>query len=256
MWYMGTKTEEQDERDYSIRAVDRTCDLLDTLAAAGRAVSLTDLAAACRLPKTSVFRYMATLEARRYVEKVGDTGDYRLGIAMASFQVDHFDRLSRLARPTLERLRNEFGETTNLGLLVGSEIAYLDIVESPHSVRLAARKWDRDAVHCTALGKAIVASLPDAAVCDLIGLRYQRRTDNTITGWIEFQREMVIVRNQGFAVDDEENEVGGRCVAVRIPGDLHVGMSLSAVAARLPREAAANVARRLKEAAEEIAARI
>lgn len=242
------------ERRYNIRAVERTCDILDTLAAATTPVSLSDLSAACDLPKASLFRYLTVLEARRYVDRSAPDGEYRLGVAFANFQVDHFERLANTARPILTKLRDEFGETTNLGLLVGQKVTYLDIVESGHSVRLAARRNDRDDVHCTALGKAIVAAMPEAAVTDLIGVRYERHTAHTIVGWPALKQELTRVRDQGFAVDNEENEVGGRCVAVRIPGDLDAALSVSAVSARLALSEVPPVAKRLRLAAAEVAA--
>jgi IclR family acetate operon transcriptional repressor len=240
------------EKSYAIRAVERTCDILDTLAAANAPVTLSDLAVACNLPKASLFRYLSTLEARKYVEKVEPGGDYRLGIAISNFQVDHFDRLARLARPSLEALRDEFGETSNLGLLTGNEISYLEIVESPHSVRLAARKRDRDAIHCTALGKAIAAELPEAVVSELIGVRYSPRTEHTITRWADLKTELQKVREQGYALDDEENEVGGRCVAVRVPSPLDAAVSVSAIVPRMPMERVPLVAERLKAVAARI----
>jgi IclR family acetate operon transcriptional repressor len=242
------------EKTYAIRAVDRTCDILDTLGAANAPVTLTDLAVACNLPKASLFRYLSTLEARKYVEKVEPAGDYRLGIALSNLQVDHFERLARLARPSLEELRDEFGETSNLGLLTGHEISYLEIVESPHSVRLAARKRDRDAIHCTALGKAVAAELPAGVVSELIGVRYSPRTEHTITRWADLKADLQKVREQGYALDDEENEVGGRCVAVRIPGPLGAAISVSAIVARMPMERVPQVAERLKAVAARIGA--
>lgn len=238
---------------YNIRAVERTCDILDTLAAATRPVSPVDLATACGLPKASLFRYLTVLEARRYVDRA-PAGDYRLGIAFANFQVDQFEQLARVARPALIELRDRFGETANLGLLVGSKVTYLDIVESERSVRLAARKNDRDDLHCTALGKAIIAAMSDASITELIGVRYGKRTVHTSTGWPALKADLARIRSRGFAIDDEENELGGRCVAVRIPGELPAAISVSAISTRLALNEVDEVADQLKIAAARVIA--
>lgn len=250
---MVSETAETNEKGYGIRAVHRVCDLLDALAGSeGDAVALVDLAQVANLPKTSAFRYLATLEERRYVERVGDGAFYRLGTALAALQSNRFDALVDQAHPILEQLRDEYEETTNLGVLTGDAVAYLDIVESRLSVRLAARPGDRDAAHCTALGKALLAEQPDDAVRRLLGQRYERKTDNTLVTWSELQVNLERVRRQGFAVDDEENEIGGRCIAVAIPGT-GAALSLSAPASRMAKARVPAIGQRLRDAAEEIA---
>lgn len=251
---MTAEATSDDPNLYGIRAVERTCDLLDALAAADGPVSLTSLAQACGLPKTSAFRYLSTLVARNYVERVGDTSDFRLGGGVYSLQADHIDRLGQIARPHLERLRDELGETANMGILVGREVAYVDIVESSHAVRLAARLMDRDALHCTALGKALLARMSDEKAASLVGERFSPRTERTLLTWGALRDELERVRTQGYAVDDEENEIGGRCIAVPIPMDSPgMAISVSAVSLRLPMERVADVASRLAEAASLIA---
>lgn len=238
--------------DGRIRAVDRVCDILDVIAAR-EPVSLAEIALACELPKTSAFRYLATLEARRYVDRVGETAEYRLGLAMMNFQSNHFDSLIEVATPLLEQIRDEFEETANLGVLTGSYVSYLAIVESRKSVRLAARPEDKDSVHCTALGKAIVSQMSDQKVHELLGDRYERQTYKTLTTWDALQRDLELVRANGFAVDDEENEVGGRCVAVAIPGPFQAAISLSAPVTGLAEKELDDVARKLRAVAEKIA---
>jgi IclR family acetate operon transcriptional repressor len=242
--------------NYRIRAVDRVCDLLDALAASNEPIALADLANACQLPKTSAFRYLATLEARRYVERTGDGTDYRLGFGLMALQSSHLETLTEKARPVLERLRDDLEETSNLGLLVGSSVVYLSILESPRSVRLAMRQGDKDAVHCTALGKAIVAQMSEDEVLHLLGTRYERRTDHTAVTWQQLKDELNQVRTVGYAVDDEENEIGGRCVAVHLPLDVRAAISISAPSNRLPQSRVPAVGRQLIDAAQEIATRI
>jgi IclR family transcriptional regulator, acetate operon repressor len=223
---------------YYIRAVQRVCDILDLLQESERGVSLPAVADVTGLPKSSAFRYLVTLESRRYVERDAETGDYRLGLAFLPLQARQFDLLAQRARPFLEQLRDQFGETVNLGLLDGNRVIYLMIVESPRAVRLAARPGDRDPVHSTALGKAIAAHLPDARVRALLAAEgLPRKTDRTITRVEDYLSELQTVRDRGYAIDDRENELDGRCVAVPLLGGrLAAAISLSAPAARFPME--------------------
>src|SRR6188472_211643 len=105
-----------DTGGYYIRAVQRVCDILDLLQDAD-GVALPDVAGVTGLPKSSAFRYLVTLESRRYVERDPATGDYRIGLALLPLQGRQFDLLARRLRPALEELRDRFGETVNLGLL-------------------------------------------------------------------------------------------------------------------------------------------
>src|SRR5699024_5109119 len=134
---------------YSIRAVQRVCDILDLIQEHPEGFSLTQVAKAASFPKSSAFRYLATLEERRYVQRDVLTGLFRIGSAFLPLQSQQLSVLADRARPNLERLRDRFEETLNLGMLDGNRVSYVEIVESRRSVRLAARPGDRDSLHCT-----------------------------------------------------------------------------------------------------------
>jgi IclR family acetate operon transcriptional repressor len=245
-----------EERDYSVRAVERVCSILNLLQESIDGVSLMDLAQATDLPKSSAFRYLWTLEAYRYVERDADNGTYRLGLGFVGMQSRHLEMLRQRGRPLLEKLRDELGETLNLGVLDGNAAIYLDIVESRRSVRLAAKRGDHDPIHSTALGKAIAAHMPETQVKEILASSgMPARTGNTITDPDDYFAELTRVRRLGYAIDDGENEVDGRCVAVPIPGTrLPAGLSLSAPSARFPLQDVAKVAKALMGAASAITA--
>ena len=111
------------------------------------------------LPKSSIFRYLATLEARGYVERDGERGRFRVGRRLVTLHSRRLELLARAARPRLDALRDRFQETVNLGVLDGDRVSYLQIVESPQAMRFAAREGDRDPIHSTSLGKAIASQL-------------------------------------------------------------------------------------------------
>lgn len=245
----GSPTE---ERDYTVRAVQRVCAILNLLQeSVDGGVPLPAVAVATGLPKSSAFRYLWTLENHRYVERNPDTGLFQLGLGFVGMQSQHLEVLRERARPLLERLRDEHDESANLGILDGNTVIYLDIVESRRTVRLAASRGDRDPLHSTALGKAIAGQLSDDRVRELLdqtGMDY--RTPNTITTVSGYLDELAKVRRVGYAVDNGENELDGRCVAVPILGTrLPAAISLSAPAARFPIQAVEPAAKALQDAA-------
>jgi IclR family transcriptional regulator, acetate operon repressor len=240
---------------YGIRAALRLLDILDFLQDAPDGSALQPLADAVGLHKSTVFRYLSTLAARGYVEHDRATGVYRLGRAFLPSRPLRLEVLAARARPLLATLRDRFEETCNLGMLDGNRVAYIEIMESPKAMRLAARKGDRDPIHSTALGKAVAAHLPTEQVRAILAAEgMPRRTSRTITSLDAFLRELAIVREQGFAVDNGENEEDGHCVAVPVSDSgLPVAISLSAPAPRFALDQAQQVAAALGATAERLA---
>src|SRR5690554_3683148 len=109
---------------YPLRAVDRVCDILDILANTTDGVSLTEVAEGADLPKSSTFRYLTALEARRYVMRDPASGTFRLGLAFRPQNTRAVERLTGLAQPALDKLRDHLGETTNLGVLDGAFVVH------------------------------------------------------------------------------------------------------------------------------------
>lgn len=243
------------EAPYTVRAVQRVLDILDALQESPEGLSLAELAGAADLPKSSIFRYLATLQGRGYVERDGVRGRFVLGRRLVAAHSLHLERLARVARPHLQALREQFQETVNLGVLDGTRVGYVQILESPRTMRLAARQGDRDPIHSTALGKAIATQLgPGHTLRILEAEGMPRLTVRTITDPDDFLRELDEVRRRGFARDHGENEEGGHCVAVPLPLErIRAAISVSAPAVRLSREHEEPVAAALMRAAQGLA---
>lgn len=246
-----------EDRDYSLRAVDRVCAILDLLQQSVDGISLNTVVEATGMPKSSAYRYLWTLEQHRYVERDEETGLCRLGLGFLGMQSRHLELLREVARPWLEKLRDDFGETSNLGVLDSDRIIYVDIIESRRGVRLAASRGDRDPLHSTALGKAIAAHLSEDRIRDLLDRSgMPRRSANTITTIDDYLAELDTVRSLGYAVDNLENEADGRCVAVPLLGtSVPAAISLSAPAARFPSKDVGRAAKALLDVAERIVSR-
>lgn len=218
-----------------VRSVARALDILDVLQDEVDGAPLARISLAVGLPKSSVFRYLSTLQDRGYVRQDPSTGDYRLGMGFVPTHTRHLQVLAARARPSLEGLRDRFGETVNLAVLDGNRIAYVEILESTRAMRLAARVGDRVPVHSSALGKTICAGMSDTDINEILRAEgMPRLTANTITTVPEFLAEIDLVRERGWAMDDREHEEDGRCVAVAIEGSrIPAAISVSAPAARL-----------------------
>ena len=217
---------------YPIRAVDRVCDLLDTLRAAAGPLTLTEVAETINLPKSSTLRYLASLEARRYVLRSGDT--YQLGSAFQPVHDEYLERIREAALPHLLRIRDHFGETVNLGVLSGDEVVHVEVVESAQSVRLAASRGDRAPLHSTAMGKVLTCGLDDTHLAAILKRPLARVTDHTLVDPDALRSELARVSRQGYGFDDCENQSDGRCVAIPLPGlAIPMAISVSAPSSRL-----------------------
>jgi IclR family acetate operon transcriptional repressor len=243
---------------YAVRAAQRALDVLDALQEAPGGLSLAQLAERVGLPKSSIFRYVATLEARGYVERDGKRAHFSLGRRLLPAPSQRLERLTQAAQPHLLGLRDRFHETVNLGVFDSNGVRYLQIVESPQAMRFAARQDDRDPIHSTALGKAIASQLSREHVLRILQTEgMSKLTVRTIADPETFLRELDDVRQNGFAVDNGENEEGGRCVAVPLPLEgLRAAISVSAPAFRFTLEDVEPVAGMLVRTAQSVAQKL
>jgi IclR family acetate operon transcriptional repressor len=239
----------ESRNDYTIRAASRVCDILDFIQKNPEGFSLTQVIKATKVPKSTAYRYLTTLEDRRYVTRDPVTDMFRIGPALIPLQAQQVSMLAVMLRPHMADLRDQFGETVCLAMLDGFRITYVEVLESPNSVRLAAHPGDLEYLHSTALGKAIASVLdPQQVEGILLAEGMPGRTERTITSVDAFKREMESVIAQGHAVDDRENEPDGRCVAVPLTGaGLPAAISISAPAARFSMQDLHNAADALKE---------
>ena len=201
--------------------LDRALAALEVLAHRGPDLSLTQLSQALELHKSTAHRLIRVLERHRLVEKNGNDGKYRLGLKLfelgtrAVAQLDLRER----ARPFLEKVMLSTGETVHLCVYDAGEVVYVDKMEPARSVRMASTVGRRNPAYCTAVGKALMAHLPEdqvEAAAQRHGMR--RLTRNTICTLAELSAELAKVRAQGYAVDNEENEEGLSCVGVAVWG--------------------------------------
>ncbi|MGH9825883.1 MAG: IclR family transcriptional regulator [Blastocatellia bacterium] len=239
-----------------ISVVEKTLRLVEAFRGE-REVPLAELAARTRLVKSSVFRILFTLERLGYVEK-GPGGRYSIlqrFARIAGDSVPSFD-LGALAAPFMGDLLRRYQETVNLGVLDEAEVLYIRVLESSHSFRLAAHAGIRSSVHSTALGKCLLSRLPRDQVTAILKKNpMHRMTARTICSRALFHQELEKVRLRGYALDNEEDARGARCVAAPIldsTGQVYAAMSISGPAARVTRTNEREIAEALKEACRQI----
>jgi DNA-binding IclR family transcriptional regulator len=236
---------------YIVQPVYKALQVLRVLGDERRELALSEICYRVDLPKTTVFRYLQTLCACGFVTHDPNTDLYRIGLRVWELgqSVHEPLRIRELALPAMRDLRDQFNETVNLGVLDGPEVVYLEIIESRRSLRMQAQLGGRDPVYSTALGKAVLAFLPEDQWPGHLPPTLSPRTDHTTTALGKLRQQLMQTRDRGFALDDEENEEGARCIAAPIFNQQRqatAAVSLSAPASRLtdrllPKAAAAAV---------------
>ena len=219
--------------DESVQSIARAFEILEVVAEHAP-VTLSSLAQETDLPLSTLHRLVGTLVSLGYVRMDVDKR-YSLAPRLIHLGERSSRMLSRWAIPHLSRLVDELGETANLALLDGDGIVYVGQVPSRHSMRMFTEVGRRVQPHCTAVGKVLLARLPDAELTGLVartGLPAQ--TPHTLTTVDALRTELARVRADGFAVDDEEQEIGVRCVAMGLEdGPLPLAISVSGPVQRM-----------------------
>ena len=209
--------------------------LLERIARADGPVSLRDAAHESGLPKPTVYRMLAMLESAALVVRESEGRRLAPGPRLTRIGLDALLNASVRAprHAILKTLAQSVGETVNLTMLGGSEVVYLDRVETAWPLRMSLQPGSRVPLHCTASGKLLLSSLAAARRKRLIGaLPLERYTDRTLVDARRLEAELARIRRDGFATDNEEYLAGLVCVAV--PVTLRRGRTAACVAVHAP----------------------
>lgn len=206
------------ERSGGVQSLDRAFSLLEIMAEAGGETSLSQLAESSGLPLPTIHRIIRTLVGNGYVRQL-PSRRYALGPRLIGLGDKASQMLGTWARPHLAQLVEDLGETANLAMLDGDKVIYVAQVPSPHAMRMFTEVGRRVLPHSAGVGKALLSQLSDAeALATVRRTGMPAATDRTITEPERFVTELHRVRDQGFAIDDGEQEIGVRCVAVPVRG--------------------------------------
>ena len=239
-----------------MQSVDRAFDLLELMGADPHGVALSQLAANSGLPVPTIHRLLRTLVASGHALQL-PSRRYALGPRLVGLGERSRHTLDAWALPHLVSLAERSGETANLAVLDGDMVVYVaQAPSSRHTFRMFTEVGRRLFTHCTGVGKAVLAQLPEPDVRAIVATAgMPAPTDHTIVDVDELTAELARVRAQGFAVDDGEQEPGVRCVAVPVPATPRTAISISGPASRLTPEAVPQVVPLLTATADALATR-
>lgn len=209
----------KDKSEYIIQAVSHALDLLEQFHDDVDELGVTELSKRLKLHKNNVFRLLATLESRGYIEQNKATENYRLGLKALELGQTFIKQMGllRQAKPILEQIVGSCNETSYVAIYKENHTVYLDVVETNLTVRVVSRVGSRLPAHCTAAGKVHMAFMTDEELEDLLAeIKFVQHTPTTIAGAEALKAELAKVREQGFAFDDEELDPGVRCIAAPI----------------------------------------
>lgn len=241
-----------------VQSLGRAFAILETIADAGGQITLSQLAVETDLPLPTIHRLVRTLVELGYLRQE-PSRQYSLGPRLIRLGETTSRMLDTWARPYLARVVHDLGESVNLAMLDGDQIVYVSqVMPKQNSMRMFTEVGRRVDPHTTAVGKAILAEVDPAQVRGLLSRTgMPSRTTHTITTPEAFLAELEEVRERGYALDNEEQEISVRCVAVRVPTTAkQVAISMSGPLTRMTDETVAKAAIPLREAAEGIAAEL
>jgi IclR family transcriptional regulator, KDG regulon repressor len=243
---------------YQVQVLDRALGILDLLANGSPELGPSEISERTGLHKSTVHRLLQVLERHRLIEKKAQNGKYCLGLKLfelGSKAVAQLDLRER-ARPYLERLVRETGETAHICVLDGDRMLSIANVESARTLRTPSTVGHRTPLHCTSVGKALLAFLPEDEQSELIKkCELTAYTRHTLKKPAQLKAELKLIRQRGYAMDDEEIEEGLRCIGAPVmdySGRVIAAMSIAGPAFRLIEERIPAVARSVIQAASEL----
>ncbi len=241
-----------------VPSLERGLAILEILAQSRAGLSLSQVTRHLALPKSSVHCLLRTFESTGYVYKDGPSSKYRVSLAICDLARQALQGISLRdqARQHLRRLSEQTGLTVHMAVLEQGACVLIEKVTPPGVSRTCTWIGKQLALHCTALGKALLAHIPEADAEQLIAdqglIRYN---DNTICSIRHLKQELELIRSRGYALDDEEEEIGVRCLGAPIfnaNNDAIAALSVVGNAAQIPGENFLQLHQNVQEAAKKV----
>ncbi|WP_040978393.1 IclR family transcriptional regulator [Oceanobacillus jeddahense] len=226
----------------TVQSVDRAIQIIKKLKENPDGIGVTDLSIILGVSKSTVHRLLMSLYQGGFVRQDSITDKYKLGfhfLEIADVVRENLD-VRNIAAPLLNELSSITGETVHLVIRDQDEVVYIDKVESPETIRMYSRVGKRAPMHCTGVGKVFLAYLSMDEVKEIIKEKPLKRfTSNTICSQEDLIKELNLIRKNGYAIDDEEHELGVKCAAAPIlnfKGNITAALSVAAPIMRIDSE--------------------
>jgi len=251
----------QENGSTNVRAVERALQILGCFDDKHPERGVSEIAQAVGLHKATTHRIVTTLVSYGYLERAEDGQRYRLGVRLANlgFMVMRRMDLRREAMPIMTDLASRLDETCDLSVFNRGEVYFVEVVQGSRALTIAAAVGRSLPVHATASGKVLLAFLPEAASEIPLEGPLVAHTHRTITRPAELHRHLDVVRSQGYAVDDEELELGVRAVSAAVrdrDGNVVGALSVTCPTSRLPLDRVPAIATEARQAADAISRRL
>jgi IclR family KDG regulon transcriptional repressor len=241
-----------------IQSVERALHILDLFDEHTTELKITDISKRMELHKSTVHSLLKTLQKNHYIDQNHENGKYKLGMklfergSLVSSTID----IRQAAKKYLLHLSKKTGQTVHIGIMDGREGVYIDKVEGEMAVIRYSRIGRRMPLHTTAIGKALLANKkPEEIQLLLSDYEYGKQTSNTITNEAEFLEEIEKVQQNGYAVDNQENEKDVRCIGVPIrnfENQVLAAISISTLVSRVNNQEIEEYIIFLKQAGQEL----
>lgn len=247
---------------YSVPSVTRSMRILELLAQSQRGLTLSDISRKLAIPKSSAHVLIKTLETMGYLKSSQLNGRYCFGmklVGLSNMALENLD-LRELARPFLQQLMLRTGLTVHLAILEGAEAVLIEKIGTPGMLRLATWVGKRLDASSSGVGKALLA-FTEEENCNQRFTRHPmaRYNKNTIASLDRLARELKKVRKQGYAFEDEEGEIGFRCIGVPLYDSTNraiAAISVAGTTSQISNDRIAKLISNVKLAARQISARL
>jgi IclR family KDG regulon transcriptional repressor len=251
----------KDPTTYNVRAVERALRILSCFNGQQAELGVSEIAQATGLHKATTHRLLMTLYSNGFLERTADGERFRLGLRLVELGMSALRGLDfrRAALPYMQQLMERFQEICTLSMYDRGEVLYVEVVHSERSLTIAARVGRHLPAHCTASGKLLLAFLPTEVVEPVLNAPLAVYTEKTITSADQLREELKVVRQRGYALADEEFEVGIWAISAPIrdmDGNVIAALSIPFPTNRLRRERIPEIAHALLEAANAVSAHV
>jgi DNA-binding IclR family transcriptional regulator len=247
---------------HMVQSVDRALRIIELVSQTREGRGVTELASYLELNKSSIYKLLSTLVSHGYIEQDTETKKYRLGykcLELSSTLLESIDLRSE-AKPYLEELETLTNEVIHLVVYDQGEVIYIEKLEGSETLRTHSKVGRRAPMHCTSVGKVILSYLPEQEVVSIIA-KYglPKHTDNTIIDEKQLLAALRKIKQQGYGMEIEENEIGISCMATPIfdsRGKISAAVSISGPSTRLTLERMENLSPIIIEVGKKISKRL
>jgi DNA-binding IclR family transcriptional regulator len=251
----------KDPNEYNVRAVERALQIMGCFDDEHPERGISEIAQAVNLHKATAYRIVTTLVNYGYLEWAADGQKYRLGLELTNlgFKVIHRMDLRHEALPHMKELVQEWDETCDLSIFDQGKVFYIEVLRGNHALTISAAVGQQLPAHCTASGKLFLAYLTEPELNAIFEQPLTKYTENTITSPEELRKQLDTFRNQGYAVDYEEYEVGICAMAAPIfnrGGKVIAAIGCPSPTSRMTSERIIEIAEAFKKAGQAISRRM